>query len=57
MHRESISAQKNFIGLKPQMFSPVNLSTSMVCGGMTAWILATPISNKLIYLWFLPCIQ
>ena len=30
MHRESISV-KNFIELKPQMFSPVNLSTSMVC--------------------------
>ena len=29
MHRESISA-KNFIGLKPQMFSPVNVATSMV---------------------------
>ena len=29
MHRESISA-KNFIGLKPQMFSPANLSTFTV---------------------------
>ena len=29
MHRKSISV-KNFIGLKPQMFSPANFSTSMV---------------------------
>ena len=29
MHRESISV-KNFIGLKPQMFSPANLSTFTV---------------------------
>ena len=30
MHRESISV-KNFIGLKPRMFSPVNLSMFTVC--------------------------
>ena len=34
MYRESISV-KNFIGLKSQMFSPANLSTSMVSDGIT----------------------
>ena len=42
MHRQSISA-KNFIELKPKMFSPANLSTFMVycnnfCALLVAWV-------------------